>query len=1168
MTVCPACAGENADDARFCSHCGRSLAAGDAGGKAERRLVTVLFADIMGSTPLGEALDPEDLTEVLGAYATAMREEIEAEGGTVEKFIGDAVMAAFGVPVAHEDDPSRALRAALRMRRRLSRLNPELEGRFGVRLEMRIGVNTGDVVVTPDAGPEVGMVTGDAVNAAARLEQAADPGQVLVAERTARSARGFRFGDVGALDLRGKSRPVETVELLEGVEELPGTPERGVPGLRAPMVGRDSELDLLRSLYGRLASSGRAQLVTIYGDPGIGKSRLTRELLAWAEGEGEPPTVLKGRCLPYGEAITYWPLAEILKTYTGVLDSDPPAAALAKIAALADDVLAAVPDPTRSAAVLAFTFGLEDPHFGLAGLPPRQVRLETHEAWRAFFTGLTADRPAIAVIEDIHWADDPLLDLLEELADRVAGPLLFVCPSRPDLAQRRVGWGGGKRNFSSIFLEPLSHDDAASLVHDLLAVEALPDETREAMLARADGNPLFLEEIVRHLIDEGRIVRDGQRWKATEAVAEIVIPDTVQAVLAARIDLLPPVERRALLSASVVGRVFWTGSVAQLLGEGDETDDVLARLEDRELVLSQVGSRIAGEREFLFKHVLTRDVAYGTLARRDRAHAHADVATWIESAAGERQREFADLLAHHLGQAYEGFVTDPGIPDERREALRHKSLTAALAASAEARSRMLIDKANGFAEAALDLAADAHERSLALEALGLSALWDFRGDDAWRYLSQAVDERVAGGRDSGEVLAMLCARAVESPTRWPASLVSQPDEHEVARYVQVGLEHADPEGEARVRLLLARSLWIFAFKRGGFTEEEAAAAKQAGEDASALAETLGRDDLASAALDGVMSTEFVLGLHGRTWPVVERRLAIVERLTDPWEVGDALQTAADGALAIGRYEDARRWASEGFERARGGPDVWRAGLAWRAIARFKLGDWDGAVEDFERMEAARATTRFGSVGYFTLTMWSCIAFLNELRGSGAAADALVARVDTEFAAATPTVRVVPWFARIRAHRGSGSALELIEESASLRASKMGRGPTLEAHCDVVADLGRWELADEVAAEARAFAERALLEALPFHVDRLEGRAALARGDASSALGALTRAGDGFTGLGARWDAAVAKLWLAEAQLAAGAPAVRESAEDALSVFDELRSVRESEHARSLLSRSE
>jgi hypothetical protein len=398
-------------------------------------------------------------------------------------------------------------------------------------------------------------------------------------------------------------------------------------------------------------------------------------------------------------------------------------------------------------------------------------------------------------------------------------------------------------------------------------------------------------------------------------------------------------------------------------------------------------------------------------------------------------------------------------------------------------------------------------------------------------------------------------------------VVAQPDEHDVARYVEIGLENADPEGEARVRLLLARSLWIFAFKRGGFTEEEATATQQAGEAASALAEALGRDDLASAALDGVMSTEFVLGLHGRTWPVVERRLAIVERLTDPWEVGDALQTAADGALAIGRYEDARRWASEGFERARGGPDVWRAGLAWRALARFKLGDWDGAVEDFERMEAARATTRFGSVGYFTLTMWSCIALLDELRGSGAAADALIARVDAELAAATPTVRVVPWFARVRAHRGWESALELIEESVSLRASKMGRGPTLEAHCDVVADLGRWDLADEVAAEARAFAERALLEALPLHADRLEGRAALARGDAPSAVEALARARDGFAALQAVWEEAVAELWLAEAHVARDDVAdARRAAEAAADVFDRVRSVRESEQARSLLSR--
>ena len=1190
MVVCPACDGENLDEARFCSHCGHGLAARpetctscgadlpaearfcpacgaprEPAEEAERRLVTILFADLADSTPLGEALDPEDLKDVLGAYAGAMRAEIEAEGGTVEKFIGDAVMAVFGAPVAHEDDAARALRAALRMRDRLAELNADLERRHGVRLALRTGVNTGEVVATRDARPEVGMITGDAVNAAARLEQSAGPGRILVSERTARSARGFRFGPLGALSVKGKAEPVRTVELLgEDERRLTGDDERGIPGLRAPMVGRDHELDLLRSLYGRLAASGRAQLVTVYGDPGIGKSRLTRELVDWVEQQPARPIVLRGRCLPYGESVTYWPLAEIVKAHTGVLDSDSPDTALAKIGLLADGVLASAPDPPRAAAALAFTFGLEDPRFGFADFPPRQVRLETHDAWRAFFTGMAAGDPVVAVIEDIHWADDALLELLEELADRVAGPLLFLCPARPDLAQRRPGWGGGKRNFSAIFLEPLTHDDAAQLVEFLLAVEELPSATREAMLERADGNPFFLEEIVRHLIDEGRIVRAGDRWRATDDIAEIVIPDTVQGVLAARIDLLPADERRALRSAAVVGRVFWSGPIERLLnGDGDRLGEILGRLERRELVLSQVGSTVAGEREFVFKHVLTRDVAYGTLSRRDRASAHAAVADWIESSAAGRQLEFADLLAHHYREAFEGTQADPGSPPAAVEELRGKTLAALLAASSEARSRMLLDKANGFAQAALAVATDAYERSLALEALGLTALWDYRGDDAWRNLSQAVDDRIASGRDSGEVLAMLCARAVEPPTRWPASIAEPPHERDVARYVDLGLEHAAPGGEAHVRLLLARSMWVFAFGRAGFTEDEAEQSRRAGEEAVAFAQALGRDDLASAVLDGLGSIEFTRGLHGRTWPVLERRLAIVERLTDPWEIGDALQTAADTALAVGRYDDALRWASEGYERARGGPDVWRASLAWRAIARFKLGDWDGAVADCELMEQALATGRFGITGYFTLTMWSCLALLEELRGERAVADRLAARAGAG-PPGTSTIRSIPWRVRLEAHRGSEEALERIEESASSLGTGMATGALLEARCDVVAELGRWELAGETAQDARAFAEQALLEALPLHADRMDGRAALARGDATAALELLTRARDGFAGLGARWEEALSALWLAEAQRARGSPAARASAEAALAVFEELRSVRELEHARALL----
>ena len=1187
---CPACGEENADGARFCSSCGTALGAGpetcavcgaelpagarfcascgaavERADESERKLVTALFADVTGSTPLGERLDPEDLKDVLGAYAQAMREEVEAEGGTVEKFVGDAVMAVFGVPAAHEDDAARALRAALRMRARLGRLNAELEERHGLGLAMRIGVNTGEVLASRDVRPDVGMVTGDAVNAAARLEQNAEPGQILVSERTARSTRGFRFQELGALLVKGKSSPIPTLELVgEAPSARPGQQERGIPGLRAPMVGRDHELDVLRSLYGRLAGTGRAQLVTVYGDPGIGKSRLTSEFLDWAGKQDPPPAVLQGRCLPYGEGVTYWPLAEIVKAETGVLDSDSPETALEKIGRLAEDVLAAAPDPPRAAAVLAFAFGLEDVRYGFAELPPRQVSLEAHEAWRAFFTGLAARGPTIAVVEDIHWADDALLDLLEELADRVRGPLLFLCPSRPDLAQRRPGWGGGKRNFSSLFLEPLTHDEAARLVEFLLAVEDLPVSVRESMLSRAEGNPFFLEEIVRHLIDEGRIVRVGGRWRARDDIAEIVIPDTVQGVLAARIDLLPDEERRALRSAAVVGRVFWTGPVARLLnGDGERLDELLARLEDRELVVSQVGSTVGGEREFVFKHVLTRDVAYGTLSRRDRTNAHASVAEWIESAAGGRNREFADLLAHHYREAYEGALADPGSGDGQVEHLRRKTLDALLAASAEARSKMLLEKARTFGEAALAVASGAHERSLALEALGLTALWDYRGDGAWRNLSEAVEERLAAGIESGESLAMLCARAVEPPTRWPASMSDPPSAAEVDRYVELGFANAEDEGEARIRLLIARSLWLFAFEREGFTDEQAEEARSRAEEAVELALRLDRPDLASAALDGIGGTEVIRGYHGRYMPDLERRLEIVERLVDPWEVGDALQTAADTALFVGRYRDALRWANEGFERSRTGPDVWRACLAWRGLAKFELGDWDGMLEDLRLLEEVPASTRFASAAYFHIVARSTAAFLHELRGERTASERLVKQVLPD-SPGTSTARRLPWLARTAAHRGSlDEALDWLGKRTI--AGELAKSQLLAARCDIVSDFGLWDRAESTVSESRSFAELAVVEPLRFHADRLEGRAALARGDLALAREALTRSRRGFGALESRWEEAVSALWLAEALRAGGAAVeARSAVEAALAVFAELRSVRELEHARGLL----
>ena len=364
-SACSTCGTVLPPGASFCPNCGAAVAPASRAGE-ERRLVTIVFADVTGSTELGERLDPERFREVMQAYAQAMREEIEAEGGTVEKFIGDAVMAVFGVPAAHEDDPARALRAGRRMLGRLRRVNDGLRGADGVELQIRIGVNTGEVLATLDPAPGEAMVTGDAVNAAARLEAAAAPGQIVVAERTAASVRGFLFEDLGSLDLKGKARPVRAYALVDAVSDAP---ERGVPGLHAPMIGRDDELGLLRAVFERVLGESRPSIATIYGDAGLGKSRLTAEFLSWAERTEAAPLVLRGRCLPYGDGITYWPLAEILKGHAGILDSDPTDIAVDKVRKLSRDLFTpdVAPDPGRSAAALAYTIGLEDPEVVVPG---------------------------------------------------------------------------------------------------------------------------------------------------------------------------------------------------------------------------------------------------------------------------------------------------------------------------------------------------------------------------------------------------------------------------------------------------------------------------------------------------------------------------------------------------------------------------------------------------------------------------------------------------------------------------------------------------------------------------------------------------------------------------------------------------------------------------------
>ncbi len=1167
VSTCGACGAELPAGARFCSACGAptSERAPVPAGQ-ERRVVTILFADVTGSTTLGERLDPEHLQEILGAYFSAMREEIEAEGGTVEKFIGDAIMAVFGVPAAHEDDPARALRAALRMRRRMERVNADLQARHGVSLRIRTGVNTGEVLAATSPRPSEPMVTGDAVNTAARLEQSAEPGAIVVAERTARAARGFRYRELPERGLRGKQDPVPAVLLLDAAPERP---ERGVPGLRAPMVGRDQEIALLRVVYDRAVAEARPNLVTIYGEPGVGKSRLVREFLDWAGGLEPRPKVVVGRTLPYGEGVTYWPMAEILKALAGVRDTDPPQATLERIVAFGVDVLTSdvAADPRRVAAALAYTVGVEDPRFPFRTAEPREIRSKIHAAWRSLFSAIAARSPLIVVIEDVHWADPALLDLVEDLAERVVGPVLFLCPARPELAEQRPGWGG-RKNVSSIALEPLSPQDADRLIGFLLEVEDLPASVHGAMLERAEGNPFFLEEIVRHLIDEGLIVRDEDRWRASPELADVQIPDTVQAVLAARIDLLDPAEKRTLQRAAVVGRVFWPGPVGRLLnGERARVREILDRLEERELVLSRLSSSVAGEPEFVFKHVLTREVAYESLPRRERAGAHAQVAAWIEETAGRRANEFIELLAYHYAEAYtgvrEGLVSDPAAAED----LRRKAYRSLLSAAEEARLRFAVRKASSLVDQALLLASGPLERAEALEVKGSIALNDYQGDVAWGAWREAADLRIEHAPGDPLAIARACARAVESPLRWPGSMKEIFVEEEIRRYVDLGFRYLpDEETEEGVRLLSARAFGPFSFsflRTVAPREYEQAAAD--GERAADIAMRLGRPDLASVALDGASSAAVTRGLYGQSLATIERRLAIAELIEDPWEIGDIFAMGAWINAMIGNYEDAIRLGLEGSTRARDQAEgVQLHNTNWVGFAEFERGSWDRVLELFRECEVLLGD-RADKPPYFMTHVYGAAAFVNDARDAPEAHRLLsILREERGRVHHHGPVVANYWLAWAAARRGqSDQAWAFVDEVAHVDSRVAA-----PFRCEVVADLlavsARWSQVPSFLVEARAYAGAAGLRALPAHLDRLDGRAALADGRPDEAIALMERGRTGFRELGARWELASTELLLAEAFATAGRREdARSTLDPAAGVFDELGSLLEIRRAREL-----
>jgi class 3 adenylate cyclase/tetratricopeptide (TPR) repeat protein len=754
MAVCASCGTDNPDVARFCLACGKPLEA-PAAPREARKTVTVLFSDVTGSTSLGERLDPESLRHLMARYFDEMKAALEAHGGTVEKFIGDAVMAVFGIPSVHEDDALRAVRAALEMRSRLERLNVELADR-GIAILTRTGLNTGEVVA---GATEQTLVTGDAVNVAARLEQAAQPGEILIGEATYRLLReAVLVEPVAPMTLKGKEQPVAAYRLLSVLAGAEAIRRH----LDSPMVGRDRQLALLVQTFETAGEDRACHLFTVIGSPGVGKSRLVHEFVSAVGGRA---TVLRGRCLPYGEGITYWPVAQMVRQAAGITDQDLGDEASAKLSAL-------IGEREREAVTerLLQTIGVRE-----GGAPADEIAW----AYRKLLEALAeAGRPAVAVFDDIHWAEPTLLDLIDHVAEWSRdAPILLVGVARQELLDVRPGWGGGKRNATSIQLEALPEPDCEVLVENLLGQALIPIVAKARIAEAAEGNPLFVEQVLSMLIDDELLQRDDGHWVSTADLTTIPIPPNIHALLAARLDRLGGAERQVIERASIVGKVFYQGAVSELAPDPlrPAVGTHLMTLVRKELIRPDQ-SDFVRETAFRFRHILIRDAAYNGMPKEMRAGLHEAFAGWLERVAGDRAAEFDEILGYHLEQAFR-YLEELGQVDERARAVAVRAAERLGAAGGRAVSRSDMSAARGLLSRAAGLLPPADRRRL--EHL-LDIAWADQELGEFTEAEAAVQEVIETARASGDKALELRAEMV-GVMRWD---LSTPWEDRMALAVQ------------------------------------------------------------------------------------------------------------------------------------------------------------------------------------------------------------------------------------------------------------------------------------------------------------------------------------------------------------------------------------------------
>jgi class 3 adenylate cyclase/tetratricopeptide (TPR) repeat protein len=750
--TCPSCSAENRPDAKFCFECGSPLArtcpnghpvaadarfcdecgAAVAGAAqtaaapavaeptAERRLVSVLFADLVGFTAASEQRDAEDTRELLSRYFDTSRRLIELYGGTVEKFIGDAVMAVWGTPTATEDDAERAVRAALDLVAAVSALGDEVGA---TELRARAGVLTGEAAVTIGAEGQ-GMVAGDLVNTASRVQSAAEPGSVFVGESTRRSTeQSIVYEDAGSFELKGKEGPTPLWKAQRVISGVRGSLKS--QGLEAPFVGRDRELRQIKDLFHDCADEKKAHLVSVTGIAGIGKSRLNWEFYKYFDGIADTVYWHRGRCLSYGEGVTYWALADMVRMRCRISEEEEPASALAKLHATLEEHILDTEERDFLEPRLAH----------LLGLAEHQARdqQDLFAAWRLFFERLAETYPTVLAFEDMQWADASLLDFVEYLLDwSRSHPILVVTLARPELLERRPTWGAGQRSFTSLYLEPLSQQAMEELLAGL--VPGLPTDVRDRILARAEGIPLYAVETVRMLLDRGLLVQEGSVYRVTGPVDALEVPETLHALIAARLDGLSAEERRLLQDAAVLGKTFTQDALGALAGSDVEIEPLLTALARKEVLGVQADPRSPEHGQYGFLQDLVRHVAYETLSKRERRARHLAAAAHLRAAFAADEDEVVEVIASHYLAAHEA------APDADDAAeIKGKARAMLVRAGERAESLAAAAEARRYFEQAAELIEDPSDRAALLDSAGEMAARAGDPDSACRLFEEAIE---------------------------------------------------------------------------------------------------------------------------------------------------------------------------------------------------------------------------------------------------------------------------------------------------------------------------------------------------------------------------------------------------------------------------------------------